>query len=827
MIRKSWLRYLFIGFLTFAIVWNSPIVLLAGIVKNEPKHKQAQLLLKTGRAQLNRDQPAEALKTLQDATKLYRQLNNQEGITKSLVYQNYALQQLGLHFQACKKLIGALKLNDSLCEPSILPTPKTELEKLKQIIQQIPLTPANFLALQSLGEVLRLNYKLSESEEILNQILISNSIFPELSSNIVLLLGNTQRDIYKRIKQQYQWIDEPLIQDIIINVIPQKAESALLNYQAIINKSDTSISTKLQAQLNCLDLLIDFQEWLKDQPRFPDIQTRISQQIEPLISEILQETLIFESLSPEQSVQARLKLVNSLSKLPKQQMRLQAINYAQDAWQIAKNINSSKLKAKSLQMLGDLEPEKSLDYFETALILAQSVRAKDIMYSLQAKLGNLYQKQGKIEAALQAYGAAVNSVTSIRANLLSSNADSQFFFYEEVDPIYRNYMALIAKSTAPNYDLIAQIHEQIQTAELEDYLKCGKLELVALNKIKNSNVAAAIIHIIDLSDTILVIVKSPGKPSYHHSVDASKVRNPVNTLLELLQDPKLVLTNESLLKFHSQAIYQQLIAPLESHLPNAGTLAFVLDKSFQSLPMHLLHNRQDYWLANHSFTGTLGSKIPIPKALLKQQMQALIAGLYVPSPSLNDSQAPQGAAVLPQIKEEVEDVKKLTHSSLVLLNEEFTSKNFKQKISKTNFPIVHISTHGQFSSDIQRTGFLAYDRQINIVEFDSLLRNKARISPGRIELLVLSACQTAKGNRRSALGIAGVAVQAGARSTVASLWLVEAKSTVLLMQKFYLGLNNGLTKAEALRQAQLSLKSNPKYNHPYYWAPFILVGSPL
>ncbi|WP_317986615.1 CHAT domain-containing protein [Nostoc sp. MS1] len=139
--------------------------------------------------------------------------------------------------------------------------------------------------------------------------------------------------------------------------------------------------------------------------------------------------------------------------------------------------------------------------------------------------------------------------------------------------------------------------------------------------------------------------------------------------------------------------------------------------------------------------------------------------------------------------------------------------------------ILHISTHGQFSSDPSRTGFLAYDRQINIGEFDSLLRNKSQITPQMIELLVLSACQTAKGNKRSALGIAGVAVQAGARSTVASLWLVEAESTVLLMQEFYRGLNNGLTKAEALRQAQLSLKSNPKYSHPYFWSPFILVGS--
>ena len=132
---------------------------------------------------------------------------------------------------------------------------------------------------------------------------------------------------------------------------------------------------------------------------------------------------------------------------------------------------------------------------------------------------------------------------------------------------------------------------------------------------------------------------------------------------------------------------------------------------------------------------------------------------------------------------------------------------------------------GQFSSKLIRTGFLAYDRQINIREFDSLLRNKTQTSSDIIELLVLSACQTAKGNKRSALGIAGVAVQAGARTTVATLWLVEANSTVELMEEFYKGLRKGLTKAEALRQAQLALMKNPKYAHPYYWAPFLIVGS--
>lgn len=124
-----------------------------------------------------------------------------------------------------------------------------------------------------------------------------------------------------------------------------------------------------------------------------------------------------------------------------------------------------------------------------------------------------------------------------------------------------------------------------------------------------------------------------------------------------------------------------------------------------------------------------------------------------------------------------------------------------------------------------KTVLLAYDKVINIREFDKLLKGKIKTDTDAIELLVLSACQTAKGNKKSALGMAGVAAQAGARTTIATLWLVDADSTALLMEEFYKGLKNAIPKAEALRIAQLALMKNPKYAHHYYWAPFLLVGS--
>lgn len=814
------------GIIAFSIILSQSSLSLAQSTSKEIHLQQAEVLIQRGKKQLHQDKPTEALKSWREAVKLYRQQNNFEGITKSLVYQNFALNKLGLYSQACTTLLEALKLDAWICNPTILESSESINKQIKTLIHQINPTPVNLIGLQSLGEVLRLTEKLSESEAVLEELLLLVQQIPSNNdSDIILSLGNTKQSIYKRARSEYKWIEEPVFRDTIINLIPQKAQESFKTYQLLESKENSSLGIKLQAQLNHLSLLLDFDEWLKDKSKLGDPYTKVDQDIQPLVKLILQNPSAFSQLSDEQSIQARLKLANSLSKIPDKLLHSIAIQYTLSALEIAKNISSKRLQSKSLGTLGKLNPEESQTYFKKALGLAQSINDVDVLYEWQQQLGDLYQKKGKTEAAIQAYGAAIDSITQIRSNLLSSNLDSQFFFYEKVEPVYRNYMRLLAASPSPNLELIRQTYEQLQVVELEDYLKCGKLDLVALNKIQNLNDTPAIIHIIDLNDSIEVIVQSPSGSPHHHSVDSKLVKPHVNTLLEILQDEKLLYTKQNIITSHYQVLYKELIEPLKKYLPDSGTLIFILDKTFQSLPMNLLHDGKDYLVKRYSFSETLGSRVRIPKPLRQDQMKAFIAALSIPSPSLTDSNAPPGAEALPQAKQEAEDVRKLTNSSLILLDKEFTSSHFRQRISEENFPIVHISTHGQFSSKLIRTGFLAYDRQINIREFDSLLRNKTQTSSDIIELLVLSACQTAKGNKRSALGIAGVAVQAGARSTVATLWLVEANSTVELMEEFYKGLRKGLTKAEALRQAQLALMKNPKYAHPYYWAPFLIVGS--
>jgi CHAT domain-containing protein len=184
---------------------------------------------------------------------------------------------------------------------------------------------------------------------------------------------------------------------------------------------------------------------------------------------------------------------------------------------------------------------------------------------------------------------------------------------------------------------------------------------------------------------------------------------------------------------------------------------------------------------------------------------------------------------LPEIKTEFALIQQAGVKTQTLLEQAFNRKSLAQAVRSLPFNVVHLATHGRFSSRANDTYILAADGPIYVDKFDTLLRDRGQTRSEPIELLVLSACQTAEGDNRATLGLAGVAIRAGARSTLASLWQVNDRSTALLMGEFYRELaTSKVTKAEALRRAQRSLlgnPDNPEYSRPLHWAAYVLVGN--
>lgn len=185
---------------------------------------------------------------------------------------------------------------------------------------------------------------------------------------------------------------------------------------------------------------------------------------------------------------------------------------------------------------------------------------------------------------------------------------------------------------------------------------------------------------------------------------------------------------------------------------------------------------------------------------------------------------------MPAVADELAKIHQMfgSEKGLVLVNDRFTLTNFEEALSTRPFSVVHIASHGQFESDIHRSYLLTYRDRLDMNRLEEYM-NLRRFSDDPVELLTLSACQTAAGDDRAALGLAGVAIKAGARSALGTLWFINDQASSILVTDFYRELRNPAnTKANALRNAQTAmLRGNhgESFQHPSFWAPFLLIGN--
>jgi CHAT domain-containing protein len=499
------------------------------------------------------------------------------------------------------------------------------------------------------------------------------------------------------------------------------------------------------------------------------------------------------------------------------------------AVQQARSLQDRRTESYALGVLGELYEQtqqwsEAQDLTQQALFMAQAIDAKDLAYRWQWQLGRLLRAKGDMKRAISAYDQAVNTLQSLRYDLVAINPEAQFSFREEVEPVYRQLVELLLQpqgSSQPSEDNIREARDTIellQLAELDNFFReaCLAPDRDIDQVIEQKDQTAAAIYPIILPDRLEVILKLPQKPLLHYAtaIAKSQVESTLVQLRQNLTEPDTLAEAKSL----SQQVYNWLIQPALADLTqsNVKTLVFVLDGSLRNIPMAALYDGKQYLIEKYGIALTPGLQLVNPKPLQEQELKAIAAGVTEPRP---------GFSALPNVKRELEEIRSLVPSS-ILLNNEFTSTALQNRMNSLPFPVVHLATHGQFSSKAEETFIVAWDKRIYVNELNNLVRTRDTEKPDAIELLVLSACETATGNEQAALGLAGVAIRAGARSTIASLWNLDDESTAVLMSKFYQELaNKELTKAEALRRAQLALLQNRKYQRPMFWAPYVLLGN--
>ncbi|GAB4286551.1 MAG: hypothetical protein Fur0025_19160 [Oscillatoriaceae cyanobacterium] len=748
----------------------------------------ADILQLKGQLQKSTGKLETALESWRAAAQHYANIDDLSGVTKSKIAQAQAMMGLGLYRNA----LDTLDLVNS------------DLEKQ-------PNSLLKAIGLKSLGDALRVVGQLDKSAEVLGKSLeVSEQLnSPEMVASGLISLGNTARS--------------------------NDVEAALAFYEKAIATCDHAkcgaSMVPIEARLNEIHLMRKtLENTLITPPDWP-------QKIENLIKEI-QTSLQLMPLSMMR-IDAEINFARSLMAL-RDNKRVEISPELLDPESIARQLAATVVAAQTLgdkrgesYALGNLGRLYKLNQMwddarkltEQALLLAQQLEAGDIAYQWQWQLGRIFKSQGDRAGAILYYQAAIKTLDSLRGDLVAVSSEAQFDFKESVEPVYREFVSLLLASEKPpeQSDLIVARNtiESLQLAELDNFFRdacLNKKQQVQIDKIDQK---AAVFYPIILANSLEVILALPGANLRHYSVSLAQtdIETTIQQLRDALTIPRLQISRSFFLR-PSQQIYDWLIRPAEQDLAASGveTLVFVLDGALRNVPMTSLYDGKQYLIEKYSVALAPGLELVDSKPIARQQLKILTAGL---------TEGRQGFSPLPGVEWEIEQIEAEAPTE-VLLNQSFTQENLKAAVDSFPFQIVHLATHGKFSSQAEDTFVLTWDGKLNAKELDNLLRGDAREKPNgaSIELLVLSACNTAAGDNRAALGLAGVAVRAGARSTLASLWYVSDEATAALMSAFYRELAKpGVTKAEALRRAQIEVLQQKQFSHPYFWSAFVLVGN--
>ncbi|MEM8603050.1 MAG: CHAT domain-containing protein [Cyanobacteria bacterium P01_H01_bin.121] len=735
----------------------------------------AQTYNTDGLLQLAQVQPLAALANFEQATGYYQQAENPVGAVRSQINQALALQHDGRYRQAANLLIN---LNKSLINstPAFL-----------QAVSWRTLGQAQ-LALSQLDQA---DQSFQHSLHVATQLEDPGAIAQAHLGLANVALARGQLNTAVATQQQ---------------ALTQATEL----YQQVLNSSAPQ-DIKTQAQLKQFEALAAIE------------------QFEPTAQQLKQLKAGLFALPPGRSQNyALLNWAELLLETQKPAYVAQVAPLLKRTLSAAQDISDRRAESYALGLAGQLAADQGqLTEAETlttaALQAAEAINALEVSYRWQWQLGKLFEQENDRSSSLLEYRAAVQTLKTLRERELAGiSSDVQFNFRKRVEPVYRDLVSLLLQGPNTPPEAIVEARdtiEALQIAELENFFREACLtatELEIDRVIEQANQSTAAIYPILLDDRLEVIVQLPGQDLFHASTPVSQAE--LSALIQTLRyDLRLPYTLRSV-QGQAQQLYNWLLKPVQKQLAEQqiDTLVFILDGPLRNIPMGLLYDGDRYLIEDYSVAVAPSLRLVDPQRLADQDLAAIAAGL---------SEARHDFSSLQFVDVEVSEVAEQLPGRL-LLNETFTQSSFAKALEQTSYPIVHLATHGQFSSDPEQTFILAWDQPIKLDTLNQMLRSSSLSREQAIELLVLSACQTAAGDERAALGLAGVAVRAGARSTLASLWNLDDETSSVLMDSFYEALQtSGITKAAALRQAQLDLLNNPGYQHPRYWAPFVLVGN--
>lgn len=754
---------------------------------------RAQVLDVRGTLELARGQAEKAVDTWAEATHLYQQVGDLNRAAMSQINQSQALQQLGLFRRAIVTLSG-----------------------LETLLSNQPDSLTKATTLRTLSDALRAAGDLKHAQEMAqqSQLLATRLQSPEAIALANLSLGNLAM-------AQGQ-----------VNLEADNPKQARLNFKAAIAAYETAANPtapeliRAQAKLNQLNLLLKTPAKVRP---LSDPWTEI-QKLQSQIREFI-PTLP----AGRTAVNFQISFAHSLIR-----WRQFHPDNAPDSMEIARRLATAVQQAKQLNdpraiatatgYLGRVYEKvgqwpDAYHLTQAALVLAQANQAADLAYRWQWQLGRILKAQGQNQAAIAAYTEAFTTMQSLKRDLTASTSDVQFSFREEAEPVYRQLVDLLLQTPTPdNLRQARAVLESLQIAELQNFLQsaCQDTSLQVDQIVDRTDSTAAVIYPIILDDRLEVVLKLPGQADLYHyppiQIPRQQIVATLQDFQESLQEPYRFKAAQA----NGQKIYNWLIQPVQEQLEKQGikTLIFALDGPLRTIPMAALHDGQQYLVERYAVSLVLGLDVRAPMPLHRNQLRVLAASLTNPPPGFTQYD------VLANVNSELDEIQASGVQTMLIRDQAFTRSQFNQQLNQGSFQVIHLATHGQFGKDRNQTYILAADGAIRVDELDQLFRTQKQNRSSTLELLILSACKTAAGDDRAVLGIAGTAVKAGAQSAIAGLWTLADEPSVKFTRTLYRFLGEpNITRAEALRRAQVALLQDSEFSHPRYWAPYVLVGS--
>ena len=466
--------------------------------------------------------------------------------------------------------------------------------------------------------------------------------------------------------------------------------------------------------------------------------------------------------------------------------------------------------------------DTALQYTRLAMVKAQAANALDGLYRWQWQAARLLERQGDAEQAVAAYQQSIATLEVIRPELSRRSIRS---FQATVAPVFFSMAELLLREQSAATDpavgtgqlrLVRTTIEKLKVAEIQNYFQndCVVADEQA-TELDVIGADTAVLYPIIFDDRVELLVSiGPAMRRYTSRVSRDEL---ARTVLEFRQGLERRPTNRY--RTPGKSLYDWLIAPALGDLRAARvtTLVFVPDGPLRTVPAGAFFDGERFLVEEFAIATTLGMTLTSPKPISMQQSEILASGL---------TQSIRGFSALPAVQAELDSIQQIyPNQAEEFRDETFVVGDVSEALAKGRYSIVHIATHGQFKADHRESFLLAYDAPLTMSELEATVSSR-RYNNEPIELLMLSACETAAGDDRAALGLAGVALKAGARSAVATLWAINDDATSQLVTRFYEEIKAGkVTKAQALRAAQLQLIGDQRYSHPAVWSPFLMLGN--